>query len=476
MLFYDCHRGDILQEYEKIVKYLTDAYFKPLNPYNVFDSINSNSQNSDSTSNKPSDESRNPPEMNDSSSNGRNRLENGRTESISMVGNFRRLSANVLDDSSKNISHGDDTSKETNKEEEEEEEEIRVRDSSFEREVTDDFSKSVTKSFRVGKKMETDDMTYARLEMEFKNILNKQMEDRHKLYSDYNKEKSKSVLNTLELIKKKILETNDLAKSQYDRTIDNLRSNLLYNVQCVDHGSFTTPTTTATPPTSRTKTNVTTNTTTPSTRTTSVRTTHHQGKKSVKRKYTEFVDGFVFDEDEYDREDKYGDDREDGDEHIDDHCDEYDYENSDHSVQVVKECVENAVNGKGDMELEDLTHFYNLEKFKFRVLLEMKALEFVNSCESSYIYLKYFILATIAKEPNIAIVIERRSDRKKCQNFALYLRFLFKEIENFPFNVRNSTFMIKDVVKAASQYYTNGIVKSNLGKEFYGHEDYKHYK
>jgi hypothetical protein len=87
--------------------------------------------------------------------------------------------------------------------------------------------------------------------------------------------------------------------------------------------------------------------------------------------------------------------------------------------------------------------------------------------------MKYFLLATIANEPDVAIEVGHLSDRKKYSNFPLYLRFLFKEIENMPFNVHNATFIVKDLVKAAAQYYTNGIVKRVMCREFYAHPEYK---
>ena len=317
-LFYDCHRGNLLEEFEKIVKYLTDAYFRPINP------------NQDKHCTKSPQLTRDP------------------------TANF---DAHPLEE------------------------------------------------------------THKRLQEEYQSILFCQTEERHKLYNNYNKERAKSILNTLDIIKKQILETNRLAKEEYDTTMSRVRSNMLYNIE-----------------TQQSK-----------LKTLRERDFYCGGKGGVNNDYQTIhnVSGNVNDDNDNDNDNigGYGDG-------------EF-YDDGDIGV------------------LEDLKHFYKLEEFKSRVLLEVKSLEFVNNCEGAYVYMKYFLLATVAHEPDIAAEIGLLCDREKYSNFPLYLRFLFKEIENMPFNVRNSTFIVKDVVKAAAQYYTNGIVKRVMWKEFYSHPEYK---
>lgn len=123
--------------------------------------------------------------------------------------------------------------------------------------------------------------------------------------------------------------------------------------------------------------------------------------------------------------------------------------------------------------LEELEKFEKLLAFKLRLGLETRALEYLSHCESSFLYLKYFILCTIAHEPNIAEEIGLKSNPVKYRHFPLYLSLLCKEIENIPFNTHNITFILKDFVKTASLYYMNGITRKSISHMFYKHPQYQ---
>jgi len=113
-----------------------------------------------------------------------------------------------------------------------------------------------------------------------------------------------------------------------------------------------------------------------------------------------------------------------------------------------------------------------LERFKARVTLEVKSLEYLNNCENSYVYAKYTMLLIIANETDVCRQVEHLSDPKKFRNFPLYLQLLSREMENAPFNTHNATLVIKDFVKAASYYYTLGMVKPKLAESLYNHPNY----
>jgi hypothetical protein len=122
--------------------------------------------------------------------------------------------------------------------------------------------------------------------------------------------------------------------------------------------------------------------------------------------------------------------------------------------------------------LEDLEEFARSKKEESDLKIELALLKYVNCCESSYLYLRFFALAIIAKEPNVAWYVGNMSDGFKFANFPLYLRFLIEEIENTPFNAHNVTFLIKNFVFDASLYYSNGIVKAGTCRAFYEHPEY----
>jgi hypothetical protein len=284
--------------------------------------------------------------------------------------------------------------------------------------------------------------TMESIQMDYDTLRTSQRDKRHKLFSPLNKLRVKNILETVDIVIQTIEKKEAEGKENYKMYRENLRNNLLYSPP---------PPQPPPPPSSSFS---------------------SSSSLPKRRKRVEY--------------ERRGEEWNDETSRVQEKERFVLYEDPKQSNESILNSRSNAVfvgssshgdvgggGGNGTLTLEDINQLFQTNNLRYRIMLEMKSLEYLNNCESSYVYLRYMFLIAIAREETVAFEVSKLCDGKKFKNFPLYMRLLVDEIEGVPFNTHNVTAIILDFVKAGALYYMNNIVKPTLLFKFFNHSDYR---